>query len=240
MANTNNKLPENVTALPHAESRENLRIIEALLFASAQPLPEKAFHQHFDSDVDVGALLQELQSLYAGRGVNLVKIGKGWALRTAEDLSYLLVQYHQREKKLSKAALETLSIIAYHQAVTRAEIEEIRGVATSKGTLDVLMETGWVRMRGRRRAPGRPITYGTTEHFLDHFGFSSIKDLPGLKELKGAGLLDSNLPPEFAIPSPIDLAALQRDELALDEEEESDLFEGGGDGNGEQSDPKVY
>ena len=132
------------------------------------------------------------------------KVAGKWAFRTAEDLSYLLERYATQERRLSKAALETLSIIAYHQPVTRAEIEEIRGVTTSAGTLDMLMETGWVRLRGRRRAPGRPVTYGTTEAFLSHFGLEGIKDLPGLAELRASGLLDGNLPPDFTVPDPTD------------------------------------
>jgi segregation and condensation protein B len=167
---------------------------------------------------DVNQLLDELQSLYSARGVNLVKIAGKWAFRTAEDLSFLLEHYSVDQRKLSRAALETLAIIAYHQPVTRAEIEEIRGVSTSKGSLDVLLETGWVRLRGRRRAPGRPVTYGTTDTFLEHFGFDSIRDLPGLAELKGAGLLDSNLPPGFTVPEPNDSPALREDEDPLEDE----------------------
>jgi segregation and condensation protein B len=165
--------------------------------------------------------LEELQGLYAGRGVNLIRVAGKWAFRTAEDLSFLLERYSVDQRKLSKAALETLAIIAYHQPVTRAEMEEIRGVTTSKGTLDVLLETGWVRLRGRRRAPGRPVTYGTTDTFLEHFGFDSIKDLPGLAELKGAGLLDSNLPPGFVVPEPNDSPELQEDEDPLEDELEA-------------------
>ena len=140
------------------------------------------------------------------------------AFRTAEDLSYLLERHAVEERRLSKAALETLAIVAYHQPVTRSEIEEIRGVETSKGTLDILLETGWIRPRGRRRAPGKPLTYGTTEAFLDHFSLDAIKDLPGLSELKGAGLLDANLPPDFMVPSPSDVAKLMPDELPLEDE----------------------
>jgi segregation and condensation protein B len=168
-------------------------------------------------------LLDELKGFYASRGINLVKVAGKWAFRTADDLAYLLERHAVEERKLSKAANETLAIIAYHQPVTRAEIEEIRGVATSAGTLDVLMEIGWVRPRGRRRAPGRPITYGTTSQFLEHFGLDSVKDLPGLAELKGAGLLDTNLPPDFKVPEPTDVAALMPDELPLDAGEEETL-----------------
>lgn len=213
----------NVTELPSADRRERLRILEALLFASSEPLHEKQMAEHLRDGDDVLALLEELQGFYAGRGVNLVKVAGKWAFRTAEDLAFLLERHATQQRRLSKAALETLSIIAYHQPVTRAEIEEIRGVQTSSGTLDVLMETGWIRPRGRRRAPGRPITYGTTAEFLEHFSLDSIKDLPGLAELKGAGLLDSNLPPGFEVPSPQDVAALMPDELPLEEEEEETI-----------------
>ena len=136
---------------------------------------------------------QTFQANYANRGVNLVQIAGHWTLRTAEDLSFVLRRETFEQKRLSKAALETLAIVAYHQPVTRADIEEIRGVVISKGTLDILMEIGWVKMRGRRRTPGRPVTYGTTNSFLSHFGLNEVTDLPGLQELKGAGLLDANL-----------------------------------------------
>ncbi len=212
-------LPSNVMALPSADRREKLRIIEALLFAAPEPLKETELALHFGRDEDVQALLEELQGLYAGRGVNLVRVAGKWAFRTADDLSYLLERQAVAQRRLSRAALETLAIIAYHQPVTRAEIEEIRGVSTSKGTLDVLLETGWVKLRGRRRAPGRPVTYGTTENFLEHFGFEQIQDLPGLRELKGAGLLDSNLPPGFTMPSPDDSEALRADEDPLEDDE---------------------
>ncbi len=161
-------------------------------------------------------MIAELQAIYAPRGINLVSVAGKWAFRTAEDLSFLLQRYAVEERRLSKAALETLSIVAYHQPVTRAEIEEIRGVSTSSGTIDLLLETGWIRPRGRRRAPGRPVTYGTTESFLSQFGLDSIKDLPGLAELKGAGLLDSTLPPGFTVPEPCDVAALMPDEMPLE------------------------
>jgi segregation and condensation protein B len=213
-------LPSNVAHLPSADRREQLRILEALLFAASEPLAEAYLATHLKSEDDVAALLEELKGFYASRGVNLVRIAGKWAFRTAEDLSYLLERHATEQRRLSKAAMETLAIIAYHQPVTRAEIEEIRGVAVSPGTLDVLMEVGWVRLRGRRRAPGRPITYGTTDEFLEHFGLDAIKDLPGLAELKGSGLLDSNLPPGFTVPEPNDAAALMPDEVPLDDKEE--------------------
>lgn len=219
-ANDRRGLPGNVTSLPSADRREQLRILEAMLFAASEPLDETTLKRHLKQTDDVGALLDELKGFYASRGINLVRIAGKWAFRTAEDLSYLLERHAKEERKLSRAAMETMAIIAYHQPVTRAEIEEIRGVATSAGTLDVLMETGWIRPRGRRRAPGRPITYGTTSQFLEHFGLDGIKDLPGLAELKGAGLLDSNLPPDFTVPEPTDVAALMPDELPLDAIEE--------------------
>lgn len=182
----------------------NLRVLEALLFASSEPLDASSLLAYLGEGANVGDLLLTLQARYADRGVNLVRRGDKWAFRTAEDLGFLLRREEQDTRPLSRAALETLSIIAYHQPATRAEIEEVRGVATGKGTIDLLMEAGWVRMRGRRRTPGRPVTYGTTETFLDHFGLESLGDLPGLEELKGAGLLSSRLPPSMQIPLPFD------------------------------------
>ena len=214
------QLPPNIAQLPSADRREQLRILEALLFAASEPLAEQYLATHLKSHDDVAALLDELKGFYASRGINLIRVSGKWAFRTAEDLSYLLERHATEQRRLSKAAMETLAIIAYHQPVTRAEIEEIRGVACSAGTLDVLMEIGWIRPRGRRRAPGRPITYGTTEQFLDHFGLDAIKDLPGLAELRGSGLLDANLPPDFMVPEPTDAAALMPDELPLEEGDE--------------------
>ncbi len=211
-------LPANVSRLPSADRRDKLRIIEALLFAAAEPLDEASLAKHLGAKDDVTQLVEELQTLYAGRGVNLVRVAGRWAFRTADDLSFLLEQHSVEQRKLSKAALETLAIIAYHQPVTRAEIEEIRGVSTSKGSLDVLLEINWLRLRGRRKAPGRPVTYGTSDSFLEHFGFDSIRDLPGLAELRGAGLLDSNLPPGFAVPEPDDSVTLRQDEDPLEDE----------------------
>ncbi|MDX2158353.1 MAG: SMC-Scp complex subunit ScpB [Hyphomicrobiaceae bacterium] len=235
---TGSGLPAGVAALPSADRRSSLRIVEALLFAASEPLDEVFLGRHLKSGADVAALLEELKGFYAGRGVNLVRVAGKWAFRTAEDLGYLLERHAVEERRLSKAALETLAIIAYHQPVTRAEIEEIRGVETSKGTVDILLETGWVRPRGRRRAPGKPITFGTTEAFLDHFSLESIKDLPGLADLKGAGLLDATLPPDFKVPEPTDVAALMPDELPLDdaaeaEQTELDLGLPAGDDDGE-------
>ena len=199
-----------------AERAEELRILEALLFAAEEPLDEKTLAARLPVGVDVRALLGQLQSEYAPRGVNLVRVGGKWSLRTASDLGWLLTLESVVAKKLSRAAIETLAIVAYHQPVTRAEIEEIRGVTTSKGTLDLLLETGWVRLRGRRKAPGRPVTYGTTEAFLSHFGLDALADLPGLDELKGAGLIDQALPAGFAVPVPSDDPMLREDEEPLE------------------------
>ena len=203
------------TAEPRARPEE-LRLLEALLFASASRSTRSALGEPHAGGVDVRAALARLQTEYAPRGVNLVGVGGKWTFRTANDLSWLLTQECVEPKKLSRAAIETLAIIAYHQPVTRAEIEDIRGVATSKGTLDVLLETGWIRLRGRRKSPGRPVTYGTSEAFLSHFGLEALGDLPGLEELKGAGLLDGGLPPGFTLPMPSDDPALRDDEDPLE------------------------
>ena len=194
------------------ERAEELRILEALLFAAEEPLDEKALAGRLPAGVDVHALLLQLQNEYATRGVNLVRVGGKWSLRTASALAWLLTREMVVTKKLSRAAIETLAIVAYHQPVTRAEIEEIRGVITSKGTLDVLLETGWIRPRGRRKTPGRPLTFGTTETFLSQFNLEALGDLPGLEELRGTGLLDSRLPTGFDVPTPSDDPALREDE----------------------------
>ncbi|TCL67281.1 segregation and condensation protein B [Rhizobium sp. BK251] len=194
-------------------AREAERIAEALVFASAQPVPEPFIAERLPRGVDVRVVMQNLREQYAQRGVNLVQVDDCWAFRTASDLSFFIRTDESAVRKLSRAALEVLAIIAYHQPVTRAEIEDIRGVQTSRGTLDVLMEAGWVRFRGRRRTPGRPVTLGTTKDFLDHFGLEEIRDLPGLEELKGAGLLSGRIPANFNVPSP-----LMSDELTEDED----------------------
>jgi segregation and condensation protein B len=200
-----------------AEARpEHMRLLEALLFAAAVPLDEKTLGSRLPEDVDLKASLRALQAEYSTRGVNLVRIAGKWTFRTAGDLSWLLTKEATVPKKLSRAAIETLAVIAYHQPVTRAEVEEIRGVVMSKGTFDVLMETGWIKPRGRRKVPGRPITYGTTEDFLSHFGLEELGNLPGLEELKGSGLLDNRLPPGFAVPMPSDDPMLRDDEDPLE------------------------
>ncbi len=202
-----------------ADLRENLRMVEAIVFASSEPVSQKALKERLPEGADLDLVMSELQQVYATRGVNLVKIGNNWAFRTADDLSFLLQKETVDVKKLSRAALEVLATIAYHQPVTRAEIEDVRGVSTSSGTLDVLLETGWVRMRGRRRTPGRPVTYGTGDEFLDQFGLEELRDLPGLEELKGAGLLQSQLPANFSMPLPNDDEDLTEDEDPLTPED---------------------
>lgn len=210
---------ENVVPLhTGADPAYQRRIVEALLFASAEPLSIKQIEECLTDGTDVQQLLDDLQEHYKGRGVNLTKVAGKWTFRTAEDLSFLLRREAIEQKRLSKAALETLAIIAYHQPATRTEIEEVRGVAVSKGTIDALMELGWVKMRGRRRVPGRPVTYGTTDEFMSHFGLADIKDLPGLRELKGAGLLESTLPADFTVPEPMADGEMEDDEDPLDEE----------------------
>jgi segregation and condensation protein B len=195
---------------------EELRLLEAMLFASAEPLDEAALAARLPEGIDVVAALHRLEQDYSARGVNLVRVGGKWTFRTASDLSWLLSRETVETRKLSRAAIETLAIIAYHQPVTRAEIEEVRGVSTSKGSVDVLLQTGWIRPRGRRKAPGRPVTYGTTELFLSHFGLDALDSLPGLEELKGSGLLDGRLPADFSVPLPSDDLALREDEEPLD------------------------
>lgn len=170
---------------------EHLRLIEAILFASAEPLDERALAERLPPRVDIKELLADLQAQYAPRGVNLVRRGGKWAFRTASDLAGHLVIEQTQTRRLSRAAIEVLAIIAYNQPITRAEIEEVRGVALSKGTLDLLFEAGWIRPKGRRRTPGRPLQWATSDAFLDHFGLESLEDLPNLKELKAAGLLDT-------------------------------------------------
>jgi segregation and condensation protein B len=200
---------------PQARSEE-LRLLEALLFASSEPLDQATLAKRMPDGVDVSAALVKLQAEYAPRGVNLIRIANKWTFRTAGDLSWLMTRESTETRRLSRAAIEVLAIIAYHQPVTRAEIEEIRGVVTSKGTLDVLLETGWIRPRGRRKTPGRPLTFGTTEAFLSQFGLEALADLPGLEELKGTGLLDSRLPTGFSVPAPSDDPALREDEEPLE------------------------
>jgi len=199
-------------------SAELIRKIEAILFASSEPVTLRAVQEFLPQETNIKEAIDLLMDEYSKRGVNLKKIGDSYAFRTAPDLAYLLNREEAQQRKLSRAAMEVLAIIAYHQPVTRAEIEEIRGVETSKGTLDAVMEAGWVKIRGRRKTPGRPVTYGTTQDFLDHFDLSEISDLPGMEELKGAGLLSSRLPVSFKIPAPnVDPDMLTDEEEALND-----------------------
>lgn len=198
-----------------------VRVAEALLFASDQPLAGEDIARMMPAGVEVEAVLGELERLYRPRGVNLIRAGGKWMFRTAPDLGYLLKRESDEPRKLGRAALETLAIIAYHQPVTRAEIEALRGVSTHKGTLDTLLEGGFIRLRGRRRTPGRPVTFGTTETFLIQFGLNRIGDLPGLEDLAGAGLVEDQLPAGLHFPLPTDDPALRGDEDPL----EPDLFD---------------
>ncbi|MBV8799070.1 MAG: SMC-Scp complex subunit ScpB [Alphaproteobacteria bacterium] len=190
---------------------EHLRMVEALLFAAAEPLSEEALAHFLPQGADVSSLLDELQRFYEKRGVNLLQVNGKWQFRTAADLSFLLRKEQPEQRRLSRAAIETLAIIAYHQPVTRAEIEDIRGVAVSKGTVDALMELGWVKIRGRKRTPGRPVTYGTTHSFLVQFGLESVSHLPGMEELKAAGFLDAVPPAQLDVPIPSEQLAPDED-----------------------------
>jgi segregation and condensation protein B len=177
-------------------------MLEALLFAAAGPLAISDLARRLPEGADIAAALAALQSRYEGRGVRLAEVGGRWRFQTAEDLAFLMTEERSEPRRLSRAGQETLAIVAYHQPVTRAEIEAIRGVQASRGTLDVLLEIGFVRPRGRRRTPGRPVTYATTDAFLEHFGLASLADLPGAAEMKAAGLLSLDLPESFAVPDP--------------------------------------
>ena len=181
---------------------EDIRIVEAVLFAAEEPLDAPNIADKLAANADVPAIMQAIGEKYAEAGFNLQKTGNKWMFLSAPDLAHALQKHVVQQRRLSRAALETLAIIAYHQPVTRAEIEDIRGVSISKGTLDVLLESEWVKIRGRRRVPGRPVTYGTSDNFLLHFGLEGLSDLPGLEELKAAGLLDDRLPPGFEVPAP--------------------------------------
>src|ERR1700709_2027845 len=208
---------------PHARPEE-LRLLEALLFASTEPLDQSALAKRMPDGVDIKAALAQLQADYAMRGVNLVRVANKWTSRTAGDLSWLMTRETTETRKLSRAAIEVLAIVAYHQPVTRAEIEDIRGVVTSKGTLDVLLQTGWIRPRGRRKTPGRPLTFGTTEGFLSQFSLEALTDLPGLEGLEGTGLLDSRLPSGFSVPTPSDDPTLREDEDPLEADDSLELL----------------
>ena len=197
--------PATVTDVVSSDHAQHLRLLEALLFAGTQALDEKELAERLPNDADVKRLVADLSELYAGRGVNVVLVAGGYTFRTAPDLAEKLKIERPVTRKLSRAAIETLAIIAYHQPVTRAEIEEVRGVGLSKGTLDLLFEQNWIKPMGRRRAPGKPVTWGTSEFFLEHFGLPSLDDLPGNEELKAAGLLDPRAQPPIFRPDEPDL-----------------------------------
>ncbi len=210
------------------------RMVEALLFAAAGPLSAKELRERLPDGADVGGALMGLKALYSGRGVELNCLAERWAFRTAADYAFLMTEERHEPRRLSKAALETLAIIAYHQPVTRAEIESVRGVSLSKGTLDLLLEMNYVRLRGRRRTPGRPVTYGTTDGFLEHFGMANLADLPGMSEMKAAGLLDMSLPAGFEVPQPGGMGADDEDPLGEGGEEGTEFHQ---DFLGEQEKP---
>ena len=206
------KFTESLFEAPKIDEQE--RMVEAILFASSDPVTVKEIIGRLPHGCEPEKALSNLREKYKSRGVNLVKVGDCWALRTASDLSFLMQKETVEVRKLSRAAVETLAIIAYHQPVTRAEIEEIRGVSVSRGTIDLLMDLDWIKIGRRRMSPGRPVTFAITQNFLDHFGLESARDLPGLKELKSAGLLES--PPPPGMPAP--------EELLEGEDQQSELF----------------
>jgi len=199
------------------------RCIEALLFAAAEPLSDVDLAKRLPEGCDIQTGIAALRARYEGRGIELVCVANRWRFQTAPDLAFLMTQEREEPRRLSKAAQETLAIIAYHQPVTRAEIEAVRGVQASRGTIDVLLELGLVRMRGRRRSPGRPVTFGTTDAFLEHYGLATLSDLPGITEMKAAGLLEMNLPPGFSVPDPLGLRPGE-DEDPLEDGDEAPEF----------------
>jgi segregation and condensation protein B len=209
---------------------EHLRMTEAFLFAASEPLSDEALKSSLPEGAALPLILQELKQFYEKRGVNLVRVAEKWQFRTAPDLAFLLRREKPEQKRLSRAAIETLAIIAYHQPVTRAEIEDIRGVMLSKGTLDTLMEIGWIKIRGRKRTPGRPVTYGTTEAFLVQFGLENISHLPGMEELKAAGFLEAVPPAGLDVPTPSDQMSPEEDPYdGEDADPSKDLATGGAD-----------
>jgi segregation and condensation protein B len=219
--------PSLFEAPPMAEQE---RMVEAMLFASSEPVTSAAMAQRMPHGCDVPEAIAHLKRRYEGRGVNLAKVGDGWALRTAADLGFLMQKERVETRKLSRAAIETLAIVAYHQPVTRAEIEEIRGVSVSRGTLDLLLELDWIKLGRRRMTPGRPVTFMATTEFLDHFGLENTRDLPGLKELRASGLLDNRPPPDMMPDMGADEEAFEDDgnpdsDDILDDEDQDALFD---------------
>lgn len=220
MAEDAEELQENLFTAPPISEQE--RMVEAMLFASSEPISARELDARLPQGSDAAEALAHLRKRYEGRGVTLVRVGDGYVLRTAPDLGFLMQRETVETRKLSRAAIETLAIIAYHQPVTRAEIEEIRGVSVSRGTVDQLLELEWIRFGRRRMTPGRPVTFVVTDTFLGHFGLEGARDLPGLRELRAAGLLDSRLPPMSmpgATPDEDD------DDMPLKEGDQSELFE---------------
>lgn len=204
---------QSAPAFTEEERAVHVRMVEALLFAAAEPLDEATIAARIPAGADIEGAIATLVEAYRGRGVELVRVSGKWRFVTASDLAHILETEQTHPRRLSRAALETLAIIAYHQPCTRADIEDVRGVAVSRGSLDMLLDIGWVALRGRRKdAPGRPVLYATTEAFLEHFGLESVSDLPGMSDLKAAGLLDARLPPGFAVPSPRDIGATEQDD----------------------------
>ena len=197
---------------------EQERMVEAILFATADPVSVTELIGRMPHGCDPAEALARLRKRYEGRGVNIVKVGDAWAIRTASDLGFLMQKETVETRKLSRAAIETLAIVAYHQPVTRAEIEEIRGVSVSRGTIDQLIELEWIRFGRRRMTPGRPVTFVVTQNFLDHFGLESARDLPGLKELRSAGLLESRPPPGVQVLG-------ESDEGDDDDDNQAEMFE---------------
>lgn len=222
-------IAEQEAGMPVVANVDHLRLIEALLFASSEPLTVNAIRERMPEDADVGGLLMELQAMYEGRGVSLLNMDGNWAFRTSADLSDALSMKKDVQRKLSKAAMETLAIVSYHQPVTRPEIENIRGVAISNGTLDVLMECGWVKPGRRRESPGRPLTWVTTPAFLDHFGLTTLNDLPGMDELKSSGLLDARPAIDVTTGSLFgaedEMLAEDLNESDFDDEEDDDAYD---------------
>ncbi len=216
LENEKNSEKESLFEAPPIHEQE--RMLEAILFATSEPMGVKALNDRMPFGCDAAEALLCLRKRYKGRGVNVVKVGDAWAIRTASDLSFLMQKETVENRKLSRAAIETLAIIAYHQPVTRAEIEEIRGVSVSRGTVDQLIELEWIRFGRRRMSPGRPVTFVVTQEFLDHFGLESARDLPGLKELRAAGLLESQ-------PSIGPLSDPMEDEIEDNDEGQSEMFE---------------
>jgi segregation and condensation protein B len=238
--NGDSEFPSNVTRL-FPEEGQHLRMLEALLFAAAEPLSEESLADRLPKGADVATLLEQLAARYEKRGVNLVRVASKWSFRTAPDLAFLLRREVAETRKLSRAAIETLAIVAYHQPVTRAEIEQVRGVTVSKGTLDVLLEVGWIRPRGRRRVPGRPLTFGTTELFLGQFGLDALSDLPGVEELRSAGFLDLANVQGLAVPLPRDLAdgEMDPDEDPLDTEDLDEAYRAEAEGEPGDDEPSA-